>query len=280
MRRVHLLAAVGGGEEKDHSSGYHSRGLAQDLAGAHHDTSVNRTGGGPAVIIQSIDEKAGFDQSRTRNRSLADAKADGSMQNVSGPGQISHSGTLLSRTVTDKMSMLEHQDSFEVDGPAADIKPPKPRPAWKNKVEKLLENYYWVGMMSVVTLYALFADDFKILLLPKSADITMDVLTLIAMTLYLVELVLAVICIEGYLFSFYFWVDLLSLISMIPDVSIFMEGIEGGIGGADSGSDLVKTGRASKVIKIIRIIRLVRLLRVMKLYKQVKTGQKIKNQKI
>ena len=131
----------------------------------------------------------------------------------------------------------------------------------------MLENYYWVGMMSLVTFYALFADDLRILLLPKSADPVMDILTILAMTLYLVELILATIVIEGYFMSFYFWVDLVSLISMVPDISFVMEGIEGGLGGAGDGANIAKTGRASKVIKIIRIIRLIRLLRVMKLYK-------------
>ena len=143
----------------------------------------------------------------------------------------------------------------------------KQRPQWKVKIEKLLENYYWVGMMSFVTFYALFADDLRILLASKSADSYFDVITMIAMSLYLVELVLGVLGVEKYFFSFYFWVDFLSLISMIPDVSFLMEEIEGGLGGAGDGADIAKTGRASKVIKIVRIIRLIRLLRIVKIYK-------------
>ena len=126
--------------------------------------------------------------------------------------------------------------------------------------------------MSIVTFYALFFDDFRILFLPKSADLIMDTFTIIAMLLYLIELVLGVLVIEKYFLSFYFWVDLVSLISMLPDISFIIESIEGGLGGAGDGAQLTKTGRASKVIKIIRIIRLIRLLRVMKLYKQVKIG--------
>ena len=143
----------------------------------------------------------------------------------------------------------------------------KQRPQWKIKTEKLLENYYWIGMMSFVTFYALFADDIRILLLPKEADTTMDILTIIAMTLYLIELVLGVLAIENYALSFYFWVDLVSLISMLPDISFLMVAFEDSIGGSGDQANVAKTGRASKVIKIIRIIRLIRLLRVMKLYK-------------
>ena len=71
-----------------------------------------------------------------------------------------------------------------------------PRAQWKINTERLLENYYWVGMMSIVTFYALFFDDLRIVFLPKSADIVLDFCTLIAMTLYLVELILGVLVIE------------------------------------------------------------------------------------
>jgi len=170
--------------------------------------------------------------------------------------------------------MLDRADSVEKEVTFQKI---KPRPQWKIKIEKMLENYYWVGMMTLVTFYALFMDDIRFLWLPKSADLTIDVFTIICMSLYVIELILGIIAVEKYFLSFYFWVDLISLLSMIPDISFLLDEIEGGIGGAGDGADVAKTGRATRVIKIIRIIRLIRLLRVMKIYKQVKTGQKIKN---
>ena len=84
----------------------------------------------------------------------------------------------------------------------------------------------------VDVIYTLFADDIRILLLPKEADTTMDILTIIAMTLYLIELVLGVLAIENYFLSFYFWVDLVSLISMFPDISFVMVAFEDSIGGS------------------------------------------------
>ena len=129
------------------------------------------------------------------------------------------------RTMTEKMSQFGEQDAMgKSDKPAlSESNKRKPRAQWKIKTEKLLENYYWVGMMSIVTFYALFADDLRVLLLPKSADTPMDVLTLLAMTLYLIELILGFLAVEGYLCSFYFWVDLISLLSMVPDITFVME---------------------------------------------------------
>jgi len=168
---------------------------------------------------------------------------------------------------------LDHDDE-------ADVKKIKPRAVWKIKTEKLLENYYWVGALSLVTFYALFADDLKLLLLPKEADLTMDVITLLFMSLYFLELIMGVVAVPKYFLSFYFWVDLISTLSMLADVTFILNPMTEALGGETSGADIAKTGRASRVIKIIRIIRLIRLLRVLKLYKQVKSSQKIKNQKI
>lgn len=78
-------------------------------------------------------------------------------------------------------------------------------------------------MMTFVTFYALFADDFRMLALPKEADTGMDVLTCLAMFLFTLELVLGILAVENYFCSFYFWVDLISLLSMIPDITFIME---------------------------------------------------------
>ena len=161
-----------------------------------------------------------------------------------------------------------------------DVVEVKGRAKWKIKIEQFLENYIWIILMSVVTFYALFFDDLRILFLPMEADMTCDIITVACIFLYTVELILGSVAVEGYFFSFYFWVDAVSLISMLPDVTFIVNAIEGGFSAADGASDIAKTGRATKVVKVIRIIRIIRLLRIVKIYKQVKTGQKIKNKNL
>ena len=131
--------------------------------------------------------------------------------------------------------------------------------------------------MMLVTVYALFFDDLRILFLPPSADFTCDIVTLICIFLYGTELILGSVAIDGYFLSFFFWLDLLAALSMIPDVSFLVKGIQGG---AQSYSDLAKTSRASKVTRVIRVIRLIRLIRIVKLYKQQKTFQRTRAKKI
>jgi hypothetical protein len=64
-------------------------------------------------------EKASFD----KRSSINNAKADGSLG--AGSGQISHSGTVISRTATDKMLQLERGDSLEIIEELPIIEKPK-----------------------------------------------------------------------------------------------------------------------------------------------------------
>ena len=124
--------------------------------------------------------------------------------------------------------------------------------------------------MTFVTIYALCFDDLRILFLPPSADLACDWITLFCIFLFAIELILGCIAIEGYFLSFFFWLDLVAAVSMIPDVGFLVSAYEGS-SQTDNASDLAKTSRASRVTRIIRIIRLIRLIRIVKIYKQAKT---------
>ena len=156
---------------------------------------------------------------------------------------------------------------------------PKKRPEWKIKTEKFLDNYIVIIFMMVVTVYALFFDDVRILALPPSTDATFDVVTFLCIILYLAELILSSLAIEDYFLSFFFWLDLLAALSMFPDVSFIVNALSEG-GTTTNYSDLAKTSRASKVTRVIRIIRLIRLIRIVKLYKQQKLFQATRAKKI
>jgi len=67
-------------------------------------------------------------------------------------------------------------------------------------------------------MYALFADDIRVLATRESADIGFDVITLICLFTFSLEIALSIIVRDGYAFSFFFWLDLVSTVSLILDV--------------------------------------------------------------
>ena len=68
-----------------------------------------------------------------------------------------------------------------------------------------------------------------------------------------------------YYLSFFFWLDIVAALSIIPDIGWVMNSVAGGT--TSQAASLAKNSRAAKVTKIIRIVRLVRLIRIVKLYK-------------
>jgi len=121
--------------------------------------------------------------------------------------------------------------------------------------------------MSIITIYALFFDDLRVLLFPKSSDTIFYGLTVFGMVCFTIEIVLSSYAKEDYLLSFFFWLDIISTISMIPDIGWIWDPLIGTSSQSSDATDLAKTSRAGRVTKVIRVIRLIRLIRIVKLYK-------------
>jgi len=126
-------------------------------------------------------------------------------------------------------------------------------------------------VMTAFTLYALFGDDFRLAVAPPSTDDIFFSFSLVALVLFIVELVLNSIAKADYLLRFYFWLDLVATLSLVPDIGWLWDPIVGtGSDDADASSTALQAGRASragtKAGRIVRIVRLVRLIRIVKLY--------------
>ena len=126
-----------------------------------------------------------------------------------------------------------------------------------------------------MTLFVLFADNIKYLAGPKSVDPGFDIFTTICFFFFIFELAAntwsksRIISIypkfkyEGYLFTFFWWLDLIAIVSMFFDVPIVAEGM----GLTNVRSNVSDSGNSSNLTKAGRVVRLVRLVRLVKLYK-------------
>mmetsp|Transcript_49453 Transcript_49453/g.96719 ORF Transcript_49453/g.96719 Transcript_49453/m.96719 type:complete len:836 (-) Transcript_49453:780-3287(-) len=127
--------------------------------------------------------------------------------------------------------------------------------------------------MFFVTLYVLFGDEIRLLFLPPSVDNFFIVLNTIALLLFVVELILnswvksEISCrerkIRGFLFNFFFWLDLLAIISMIPDVPW----LSSYLSSFAISAFPARSGRITLGVRAGRVVRMARIVRVVKLYK-------------
>lgn len=139
-------------------------------------------------------------------------------------------------------------------------------------IEKILNHWSFTAYMTLVTVYALFSDDVRMLWFKKTADNVFNTLTTISLFSFSVELILSCIAKEGYFLGFYFWLDLVSTCSLIMDIGWIMNAGKGkGTQNAKKASSLARAGRGARIGtkagRVTRIIRLIRLIRIVKLYK-------------
>ena len=119
--------------------------------------------------------------------------------------------------------------------------------------------------MTTITLYALFFDDIRILCLPIYADSIVYSFTTFVLVCFSVEIILHSFADRNYINSFFFWLDVISTLSLIFDIGWILQAMN--YSKSTKAASLAKTSRAARVTRIIRIVRLVRLIRIVKLYK-------------
>lgn len=94
-------------------------------------------------------------------------------------------------------------------------------------MEAFLNHWTVTLFMAIVTVYALFGDDVRLAFYTKNADDTFFTLTFISMILFTIEITLNSIATPDYFNSFYFWLDLISTLSLITDIGWFFDSIVG-----------------------------------------------------
>ena len=88
--------------------------------------------------------------------------------------------------------------------------------------------------MTAVTIYALFGDDLRYICLPIEVDNAWYAMTSTAIFLFLFEIILAFYAKFEYRFSFFFFLDLVSSVTMLFDVGWFKNSISSGGSGVQS----------------------------------------------
>lgn len=137
----------------------------------------------------------------------------------------------------------------------------------------------FVILVNVFTIWALFGDDIKYSATSRGTDGVFDVLSMIALLLFLFEFGVKSAAEKDYVLSFYFWLDFLACVSMVPDISIMFEPLLDAFMAASLSDDdsaegtserflaATKVGtKSSRIVKLVRLVRLVRLVKVWKAY--------------
>eukprot|EP00352_Strombidinopsis_acuminata_P003568 CAMPEP_0176389310 /NCGR_PEP_ID=MMETSP0126-20121128/38271_1 /TAXON_ID=141414 ORGANISM="Strombidinopsis acuminatum, Strain SPMC142" /NCGR_SAMPLE_ID=MMETSP0126 /ASSEMBLY_ACC=CAM_ASM_000229 /LENGTH=177 /DNA_ID=CAMNT_0017758041 /DNA_START=48 /DNA_END=581 /DNA_ORIENTATION=- len=145
----------------------------------------------------------------------------------------------------------------------------------RSRIREIVEGKWVILMMSLVTLFALFGDDFRLWFFTKEADPYFFVCLIVSLFLFMLEILVNSCVVDEFKYSFFFWLDIIATVSLIPDIDWIANASEELIGLRSSNlsadvfpGELAKvSGGSDKLTKIIKSFRLIRLIRIIKLYK-------------
>ena len=93
------------------------------------------------------------------------------------------------------------------------------------RLERFLDSVLFQTIITTFIMYALFGTDFKFYFFSKSQDFVFDILTFWSLGIFSLEIILSMITKKDYLFSFFFWLDVMSTMTLILDLSWVNEAI-------------------------------------------------------
>jgi len=135
----------------------------------------------------------------------------------------------------------------------------------------------FAALTTILTFYALFGDDMRLLLTDRRADPIFDCVTLACMIIFGIEIVACSIGKAGYLFGFFFLLDILSTVTLVLDITIvaeflFGDSVSHSSGPEESGASSTDAARAARLSRIGtkagRVVRLLRLVRLLKIFRR------------
>ena len=167
---------------------------------------------------------------------------------------------------------------------------------WEEFYRKIDEMAYSQLFLMLLTFLALFLDDFRILVLPHSADQFCSTLSFIILIVFATEFSLQAMFKRDYRFSLFFYLDLVATLSLVTDVIFLSELIFGetmnvatiqqfctqrggegnytddvGEGELGDTGQVARAGRAARVAartaRLMRILRFLRVIRAFKIFK-------------
>ena len=138
----------------------------------------------------------------------------------------------------------------------------------KEGVNKFLNSIPVTIIVNLLTIFVLFADDIRTSGFSIDADYVFDVMILSCLGIFSIEILLTTLARKGYFLSFFFYLDVISTITLLFDVELFQEATLLKNNASMNATQMARMGRASRNgTRAARIIRLVRLFRIVKLYK-------------
>ena len=147
----------------------------------------------------------------------------------------------------------------------------------KRFIKEIIESDIEAGIMAGLFLIGLFLSDIKTIFLDIKYDILFDSIYFSLAVLLLIEIVCSLIVVTHYLNSFFFWLDIFSVLSLLTEIEKIKKGITY-LFLTDAERSKTIHPQTERIWTILRLLKIIKMFRIVKVYKAVITF--IKNYEI
>jgi len=93
----------------------------------------------------------------------------------------------------------------------------------RQTVREFMDGKLVASIMTSLTLFALFGDDFRLWFFEKTIDVYFFSFLLFALLMFLLELMINSCVQDDFKYSFFFWLDIIATISLAPDIQFLVD---------------------------------------------------------
>lgn len=106
----------------------------------------------------------------------------------------------------------------------------------RTTLRKFLDSNLFIIFMTLCTIFALFANDIQFAWCRQEVDQPFDLIDTLLIGIFSMEIILNCLARNDYIFSFFFWLDIIGTISLIQDVSFMFDPLIEGDASNDVGA--------------------------------------------
>lgn len=94
-------------------------------------------------------------------------------------------------------------------------------PQIRQQIREIVEGKFVTIVMTLTTIFALFGDDVRLWMTNKNADPWFFGLFILSLILFSLELLIQSCVVDGFKYGFFFYLDLIATVSLVPDILWF-----------------------------------------------------------
>ena len=89
---------------------------------------------------------------------------------------------------------------------------------FKSLLERTINNNYTMAFITMLTIFCLFGDDCRTAFVSKDYDLVFNIISIICIVIFSLEIIISIVVKPDYYLSFFFWLDLVSALSIMLDL--------------------------------------------------------------